>query len=306
MSRKNAQSPAPQKHPLQQLRDILKWSRETCAKETGLKPATIQNIERGVAPLPEEAAFAIEAATSCNAMALAESSETWRRMKSEDAKLFAMAGHSQATSELFAPRALNGTFFTAESYECYKKATLSQKSVESAIHDLTIRLELLLGPLGSQPHRFRRMYRYLAQVLNKEKKEAAATDAEISEYALTLGRAELKEMTVEELAKIPDINESPQWKKANVLERFHPKQKVHVVLEEYPFWPSTERLGTEENYIVPDYVFGVRTVWRITQPDGKPLVIIIDNTHSTGLQGRLTDAMIQVNKERQTGKAAKG
>jgi hypothetical protein len=47
-------------------------------------------------------------------------------------------------------------------------------------------------------------------------------------------------------------------------------------------------------------------VWRITKPDGKPLVIIIDNTNSTGLQGRLTDAMIQVNKERQNGKTAKG
>jgi hypothetical protein len=33
-----------------------------------------------------------------------------------------------------------------------------------------------------------------------------------------------------------------------------------------------------------------------------PLVIIIDNTHSTGLQERVTDGMIQVNKEQQTGK----
>jgi transcriptional regulator with XRE-family HTH domain len=72
-------SATPHKHPLHQLRDILEWSREDCAKQTGLKTATIQNIERGAAPLPEDAAFAIEAATSCNAMRLLESSESWRK-----------------------------------------------------------------------------------------------------------------------------------------------------------------------------------------------------------------------------------
>jgi hypothetical protein len=72
---------------------------------------------------------------------------------------------------------------------------------------------------------------------------------------------------------------------------------VHVVFEKYPFWPSREVLENDETYLAPDNVFGERSVWRITMPDGKPIVVIIDHTTAQGLQGRFTEALIEFNKE---------
>jgi hypothetical protein len=96
--------------------------------------------------------------------------------------------------------------------------------------------------------------------------------------------------------------EIPQWKAARVVERFSPRQKAHIVCERYPFWPEEEVLEDAETYLVPDHVFGERTVWRITLPDGKPLAVVINGTRAAGLQARLTDEMIEVKKE---GRAAK-
>lgn len=290
--------PAPPLHPLQQLRELLGWSREQCAKETGLKASSIQNIERGAAPLPVEAAFSIEASTSCNAMALAERAEVWRRMKEEDPHFFARAGRSEIAIKKFEPLNLQGTEFTAETYLHYKKAALPARNVDGAIEDLSRRIRFLLGPLAAKPEKFRRMYRYLAQVLNSEKTDHGPTDLEMSEYAMGMGKAELKEMTIGELAALPEIAESPQWQSAGVLRQFKPKEKVHVTIEKFPFWPNLERLGGEEDYFVPDYVFGTRRVWRITLPNGRPMVVAIDHTDAAGLQGKLTDAMISINKER--------
>ncbi len=299
MSAKSQGSPQPpHKHPLQQLRDILGWSREKCAEETGLKAATIQNIERGAAPLPEDAAFAIEAATSCNAMALAESSEVWRRMRQEQPDIFAQSGASTRAAEVFTPKTLNGLPFTKEVYDSYRRSALSPEDIKNAIHDLNLRIDLLLGPLGSKPEKFRRMYRYLAQVLNKERREAGPSDSEIAEYALQFGAAELKEMTIAELSATKEVAESPAWKQIVAAGKFTPEQKTHVVVEKFPFWPEIERAGGEEHYLVPDYVFGERIVYRITLPDAKPLVITITRSRATGLRGKLTDAMIRSNKDR--------
>lgn len=299
MSTKNQEFPKPpHKHPLFQLRDILDWSREKCAEETGLKAATIQNIERGAAPLPEDAAFAIEAATSCNAMALAESSEVWRRMREEQPEIFAQSGASTRAAETFAPKTLNGSPFTKEVYDSYRRSALSPEDVRNAIDDLQQRVDLLLGPLGSKPEKFRRMYRYLAQLLNKERREAGPSDSDIAEYALQFGAAELKEMTIGELSATKEVADSPVWKQITASGRFKPEQKTHVVVEKFPFWPEIERAGGDEHYLVPDYVFGERIVYRITLPDAKPLVITITRSRASGLRGKLTEAMIKSNKER--------
>lgn len=290
--------PPPPRHPLEQLRKILDWSREEFAKETGLKATTIQNIERGVAPLPDDAAFAIEAATSCNAMALMQSSELWRKMRVERPEDFAQIGAVEKSNERFTPRSLNGSIFSKDGYERYKQAALSPKNVARAIDDLSCRIDLLLGPLATQPQKFRRMYRYLAQLLNKERRESGPSDPEMAEYALRHGKAELKEMSVGELAAHDDIKRSPIWQEAKALERFKPEDKTHVVVESYPFWPEIERIGSEEDYFVPDYVFGERCVWRITLPDGKPLVVSMNRSTGTGLKGKLTEAMIMNNRER--------
>lgn len=290
--------PPPPKHPLEQLRKILGWSRDEFAKETGLKATTIQNIERGSAPLPDDAAFAIEAATSCNAMELMESAEVWRRMRDEQPEVFAMAGASEVAATKFLPKTLNGSPFTREGYERYKQAALEPESIARAIDDLSCRLDLLLGPLGSKPEKFRRMYRYLAQLLNKERRQSGPSDAEMAEYAQRHGKAELKEMTVGELAAHEDIKHSPVWHQAKVLDRFKPEQKAHVVAESYPFWPEIERIGREEDYFVPDYVFGERCVWRITLPDAKQLVVLMNRSQATGLKGKLTDAMIKNNRQK--------
>jgi transcriptional regulator with XRE-family HTH domain len=299
--------PAPPRHPLRQLRDILGWSREKFAAETGISQATVQNIERGVAPLTEEAAFAIEAATSCNAKALEQSAETWRMLKNEEGELFQRAEKSlsatAAAEKKMRPLRLDCQPFTAQEYINYQHTNLPQEGVEGALQDLGLRLDLLLRPLAGQPHRFRRMYRYLVQVLNKARDEKGPTPEDMAAYAMTRGKAVLDTKTIGELMRIPEVAESPQWKTSRAVERFGPGEKAHLVHEQYPFWPEVEVLEDAETYLVPDHVFGERTVWRITLPDGKPLAIVINGTRAVGLQARLTDEMIEVKKEERAAKA---
>ena len=56
-------------------------------------------------------------------------------------------------------------------------------------------------------------------------------------------------------------------------------------------------LAPKESDLVPKED-GERQVWRITLPNGRPMVVAIDHTNAAGLQGKLTDAMISLNKER--------
>lgn len=292
MSDPKAPLPPPPKHPLQQLRDILDWSREQCAKETGLKATTIQNIERGAAPLPQEAAFAVEAATSCNALELAMASEVWRRTREESPHLFAHAGRVESAHAQFAPKALDGSPFTKADYEHYKRAALDPKAVEKAIEDLSRRVRLLLGPLERKPEKFRRLYRHLVQLLNKTKSEAGPDESAMTEYAMRTGTAKLEELTVKELSERPDIANSPTWKQARPLERFQPDQKVHVVREDFVFWPFTEVVGSKDHYVAPDYVLGRRTVSRITLPDAKMLVVVQNHVESGGLQSKMVEGLV--------------
>jgi transcriptional regulator with XRE-family HTH domain len=291
--------PALIKHPLLRLREILDWSRDKCAEETGLRPATIQNIERGAAPLPEEAAFAIEAATSCNAMELMESAAAWRKRYHDKKALLELAEGKEGSADILAPRTLGGSLFQKETYDAYRQNTLTTGDVQGAIDDLSWRVDLLLGPLAAKPHKFRRVYRHLVQLLNKERRESGLSDAEMAEYARPFGKTELKEMTIRELRAIKDVSNSPAWKHLEATGvKFQPEQKTHVVIEHYPFWPEIETTTSEEHYLVPDYAFGQRIVYRITLPDGKPLVITITRSRATGLRGKLTEGMIRLNKER--------
>jgi transcriptional regulator with XRE-family HTH domain len=291
--------PALIKHPLLRLREILDWSRDKCAEETGLRPATIQNIERGAAPLPEEAAFAIEAATSCNAMELMESAAAWRKRYHDKKALLELAEGKEGSADILAPRTLGGSLFQKETYDAYRQNTLTTGDVQGAIDDLSWRVDLLLGPLAAKPHKFRRVYRHLVQLLNKERRESGLSDAEMAEYARPFGKTELKEMTIRELRAIKDVSNSPAWKHLEATGvKFQPEQKTHVVIEQYPFWPEIETTTSEEHYLVPDYAFGQRIVYRITLPDGQPLVITITRSRATGLRGKLTEGMIRLNKER--------
>ena len=291
----------PLKHPLRQLREILNWSREEFSKKVGMSQATVQNIERGAAPLTEESAFAIEAATSCNAMALIESSDVWRRLRTEEAKVFEKAAQSAAASRMandrMRPVRLDGEPFTAQDYDTYRGSRLAPESMEGALQDLGMRLDLLMRPLADQPDEFRWMYRYLVQTLNKARNERGPGAEAMTAYAMTLGKAELATKTIGELLKIPQVAGSPQWKASGAAERFGAKEKAHVVCERYPYWPTREVLEDAETYLAPDHVFGERTVWRITLPDGKPIAVVIDSTRAAGLQGRLTPAMIEVKRE---------
>jgi hypothetical protein len=257
--------------------------------------------------LTEETAFAIEAATSCNAKALMQGAEVWRRLKNEDADFLERVGKSPAPAlemeKRLRPVRLDRGPFTLEDYANYRRSGLPQESVDGALEDLGVRLDLLLRPLAGQPHRFRWMYRYLVRVLNKARDENGPSNEDMVAYAMTLGKAALETKTIGELSKMPDIAESPQWKAARVEERFGPRQKAHLVCEKYPFWPDDEVLEDAETYLVPDHVFGERTVWRITLPDGKPLAIVINGTTAAGQQAWLTDEMIEVKKEE---RAAKG
>jgi len=303
------QAAAAPNHPLRQLREILGWSREEFSKKIGMSQATVQNIERGAAPLPEEWAFAIEAATSCNAMALIESSNLWRKLQNEEKAFFETAlQFPPAMVELesrLLPMRLDREPFTAQDYANYQGSRLAPESVDGALQDLGLRLDLLLRPLAAKPDRFRWMYRYLVQVLNKAKNERGPGDEAMTSYAMSRGKAKLDTKTIGELMKIRDIAESPQWKASRAAERFSPKEKAHVVHEQYPFWPSQEVLEDAETYLAPDHVFGERIVWRITLPDGKPLAIVIDNTHATGLQVRFTRSMIDVKREEREARGQK-
>ena len=151
-------------------------------------------------------------------MALMVSSEEWRRLKTELPAHFEKSGSSTEAKEHFLPRRLDLAPFTKQDFVNYTKATLSVQNMDGAVHDLQLRIELLLRPLAAEPHRFRSLYRYLVQVLNKARNEKGPQSAEMNQYAATRGEVELKVMTVGELAKIPDIADSEAWKNSNATE----------------------------------------------------------------------------------------
>jgi len=268
------------------LREILGWSRHKCAEETGLKAATIQNIERGAAPLPDDAAFAIEAATGCHAIKLMRSANAWRERAAGRPRIL---GEALLDQTQFQPVLLDETPYSAEFYQHYKRAALQPQAVDKATEDLSRRIKLLLGPLAQRPEKFRRLYRYLVQILNRAKDESGPSEAEMAEFARRTGEVKLEQPTLRELSEREEIVKSPTWQEADLLKRFDPDARVHVVREEFVFWPFTELIRGEGHYVVPDYSFGKRSMWRITLPDGNTITIAQNHVESGGLQAKLTD-----------------
>jgi DNA-binding XRE family transcriptional regulator len=296
----------PLPHPLIQLRKILGWSRVDCAEASGLTPSSVQNIERGSAPLAPETAFALEGATGCNAMHLAEAAETWRRLKGKQPAVMQQglqepAGRDYA--EYFHPKTLLFEPFTRDYYERYVQSPLPSESAQNAVLDLGRRIGLLLGTLAAEPQRFRRTYRQLAHLINGQRQQAGVKDPEMAEFAANMGTSEQKEMTLAELGAEEKLPEHPLWQQADLASRFKPEDKFKVTVEKYPFWPGVERLGGDADYFVPDFTLAERKVWRITLPDGSLLTIPVVNTRSTGLRGKLTPAMTRhIRLQRELGK----
>ncbi len=199
MPRKRKAKGALLPHPLAQLRTTLGWTREDCAKETGIPAATIQNIERATTPLTWAQAREIDAVTGCHGFDLGHKSEQWRTaFRLYPAKLEEAAA-DPAKAEEFTPLDLKGNSYSKEFYEMYCREPVAIETREKAIEDLTMRIKLLLGPLAKEPRKFRRAYRHLAQVFDDERAAAALSDLDISNYATRFGKANRSTLTVAQL-----------------------------------------------------------------------------------------------------------
>lgn len=297
-------------HPLATLRKILGWSRVDCAGASGLTPSSVQNIERGAAPLSPEAAFALEGATGCNAMHLAEASAAWRRLKGKQPEVMKHGMQEPAGldyAEYFHPVTLQFEPYTREYFHRYLQQPLQVESAQNAVLDLGRRIGLLLGTLASEPQKFRRAYRQLSHFINREREHANVKDPELAEFAAHMGTSQQKEMTVTELAAEGNLSEHPLWEQADLATRIKPDEKLKVTIEEYPFWPGIEHIGDEEDYFVPDFTLAERKVWRITLPDGSLLTIPVVNTKSSGLRGKITPTMTRhIKLQREAGVSGEG
>ena len=230
----------PLPHPLATLRKILGWSRVECGAAAGLTPSSVQNIERGSAPLSPEAAFALEGATGCNAMHLSEASEAWRRLKGKQPAMMKKGMQEPAGldyAEYFHPVSLQFEPYTRDYFHRYLQQPLAPESAQNAVLDLGRRIGLLLGTLATEPQKFRRAYRQLSHLINREREQAGVKDPEMAEFAAQMGTSQQKEMTVAELAADEKLRDNPRWQQADLAGRLKPDEKLQVTIEEYPFGP---------------------------------------------------------------------
>jgi len=258
-------------HPLMVLRNTLGWNRETCAQAAVTTAATVQNIERGKAPLQQEAAELLEAETGCNAEYLLHAARLWENNQLPPGRV-----------ELID---ITGKPFTYERHEAYQRQAIDEETRDTAIADIKTRADLLLGGLAPRSHKFRSTYRRLIRLLNAERIRSGISDPEMVERASLRAEAENRTMTLQEIASEPDVTRSPTWD-AEVVETFGPKTKVPVVIERFPFWPFADRLGDDEKFINPDRLSGERVVWRITLPDRRQLKIHYDKITASGLSSQ--------------------
>jgi transcriptional regulator with XRE-family HTH domain len=258
-------------HPLMALRTVLGWNRETCAQAAVTTAATVQNIERGKAPLQQEAAELLEAETGCNAEYLLHAAKLWERDMLPPGRV-----------ELID---ITGKPFTFERHEAYQRQAIDNETRDTAIADITTRVDLLLGGLAPRSHKFRSTYRRLIRLLNAERIRSGISDPELVVRASLRAEAENRMMTLQELAAEPDVSRSPIWD-AEVLEKFGPKKKVPVIVERFPFWPFVDRMGDDEKFINPDRLSGQRIIWRITLPDKRQLAIHCDKITASGLSSK--------------------
>jgi hypothetical protein len=250
------------------LRTTLGWNRETCGQAAITTAATVQNIERGKAPLQQEAAELLEAETGCNAEYLLHACRLWERDLLPPGRV-----------ELID---ITGKPFTFERYEAYQRQAINDETRDTAIADIKTRVDLLLGGLAPRSHKFRSTYRRLIRLLNAERGRSGISDPEMVERARLRTEAENRIMTLGQLAAEPDVVHSPLWEHA-LIKKFGAKRRVPVVIERFPFWPFVDRMGDDEKFINPDRLSGQRTIWRITLPDKRQLAINCDKIIASGL-----------------------
>lgn len=256
--------------PLGVLRDLVGWTREECARHAGTSVASVQNYERGFAPLPRELALALEGACGVNAADLLEQNTRW--LESEG---------KVRCQEL---RSMGGRPYSRETFAKYRVLEITEKIKAGAIEDVQRRCRLVLGPLASRPHLFRTAYRKLVQTLGELRDRMEISDADMAEFAAEGADVEEFESTLAKVAAEPDIAASPRWMAAKVVERFKPSAKVRVRLESFPFWPfSLPPIPETGGEMVFDMQLSRRHVWRITLPDSTQIVLPVDKFDGSGL-----------------------
>lgn len=256
--------------PLQKLRTLTGWTREECARHTGTSVASLQNYERGFAPLPRELALALEGACGVNAADLLEQNRQWLKCRGKVPckRLLSMGAHP----------------YTEETFSKYCSMGITEKIQNGAIEDVQRRCRLVLGPLASKPHLFRTAYRKLVQTLEELRSRMEISEAEMAEFAALEAKIHEFEWTLAKVAAEPDIAESPRWMAAKVLERFDAREKVRVRQEIFPFWPiKLPNIPEYGGEMVPDMQLTLRHVWRITLPDNKQIVLPVDKFDGSGL-----------------------
>jgi transcriptional regulator with XRE-family HTH domain len=285
MPRKRKAKGAPLPHPLAQLRATLGWTREDCAKETGIPAATIQNIERATTPLTWEQARVIDAVTGCHGFDLGHKSDQWRAaFRLYPAKLEEAAADPAKAAE-YAPTDLLGSPYSKEFYEKYCRQPVAIETREKAIEDLTMRIKLLLGPLAKEPRKFRRAYRHLAQVFDDERTAAELSDLDISDYATRFGKASQLTKTVAQLDCLDGVSKDAEWHEIKKTKKLKPDDVIQVTIEEQPHWPRRNLMTNAENnaMFIGDYAQGLQRNFRMLLPDGTPFAVGYYETKSEGL-----------------------
>ena len=256
--------------PLQRLRSLTGWTREVCARHCGTSVASIQNYERGFAPLPLELALALETACGVSAAHLHRQQEIWLRSGGKD------SGEK--------PMSMGDFEYKGDSFEKYCNKVITEDDRGRTTLDIHTRSRLLLGALAAKPHLFRIAYRKLVQTLDDLRRSTGISEAELVDFASQGAEVEELVWTIGELAADEEISQAPRWISGNFTEKFGILKEVKIRKETFPFWPDGMRfhLSTGET-MAPDFELTKRTVWRITMPDGTLLVIPVDNFQASGL-----------------------
>ena len=191
-------------HPLAGLRAICGFTREDVAKIAGITAASVQNIELGRAPMPEDAARRIEAATGCRASSLMEKQSTVLR--------------------------LDGKPYTHQSYLNYQKSsTATLEGVEAVCADLQFRLRTLVA--ASAEGKFLYVARRIGDALDAVLNEAGISMESLESVERHSASVGVQEMTVAQLQQ--EIGDSPIWKKKLATHPQPATGKCKVVLESY-------------------------------------------------------------------------
>ena len=273
-------------HPLAQLRATLGWTREECAKETGIPAPTIQNIERGTTPLTWDQAQEIDAVTGCQGLDLGYKSDLWRSVFRLDPAQLERAAADPALAAEYAPTDLEGNLYSKIFFAKYCDLPLPAESREKAVNDLAMRLKLLLGPLTKEPRKFRRAYRHLAQILDDEKAAADLNDLQIAEYATRFGKAVQSTLTVAKLDTVRGLKDDAEWHEIKKSKKLAPDDVIQLTIEDQPHWPKRNlmTIADQKTMFIGDFAAGRRRVFRMVLPDGTPFALAYTETLSQGLK----------------------